>query len=111
MDGGGVIGCGGPNGGGSNSWRGDGYGTITGGTVWLRSYCSHNLWSSVVTQAVLTHELGHTMGLGHSDQNVSPHDTCRGDEDAAQMRSIVQNFTALGTTATAATPAAERLRH
>lgn len=98
MSGGGVIGCGGPNGvGGSNSWRGETYSTITSGTVWLRSYCSHNLWSSVITQAVLTHELGHTMGLGHSDQNVSTHDTCRGDEDAAQMRSYVQSSTALGT--------------
>jgi hypothetical protein len=97
LTGGGVIGCGGPNGGGSNTWRGDSYGTITGGTVWLRSYCSLNGFSSVITQAVLTHELGHTLGLGHSDQNVSIHDVCRGDEGVAQMRSSVQNFTALGT--------------
>jgi len=97
MSGGGVIGCGGPNGGGANSWRGDTYSTITGGEVWLRSYCSHNLWSSEITQAVLTHELGHTMGLGHSDQNVSTHDVCRGDEGTAQMRSIVQGFKTLGT--------------
>jgi hypothetical protein len=97
LTGGGVIGCGGPNGGGSNTWRGENYATITGGTVWLRSYCTLNGFSSVVTQAVLTHELGHTLGLGHSDQNVSPHDVCRGDEGSAQMRSTVQNFTTLGT--------------
>ena len=97
LSGGGVIGCGGPNGGGSNSWRGENYSTITGGTVWLRSYCTLNGFSSVTTQAVLTHELGHTLGLGHSDQNVSPHDVCRGDESLAQMRSTVQNFTTLGT--------------
>ncbi len=97
ISGSGVIGCGGPNGGDSNSWRGDNYSTITGGTVWLRSYCSMNGFSSVTTQAVLTHELGHTLGLGHSDQNVSSHDVCRGDESVAQMRSSVQGFTALGT--------------
>jgi hypothetical protein len=46
---------------------------------------------------VNTHELGHTLGIGHSDQNVSVHDVCRGDEDAAQMRSVVQHRTTLGT--------------
>ena len=94
---GGVIGCGGPNGGGSNSWRGDGYNTITGGTVWLRCYATLNAFGSVTTQSVLTHELGHTLGLGHSDQNVSAHDTCTGDEGLAIMRSYAQNRTTLGT--------------
>ncbi len=97
LSGAGVIGCGGPMGGGGNSWRGESYATIVGGTVELRSYCSTNLYGSATTQAVMTHELGHTLGLGHSDQAASPHDTCRGDEAAAQMRSIVQNRTTLGT--------------
>ena len=88
MAGGGVIGCGGPGGGGSNSWRGETYATITVGEVWLRAYCTLNLWDSITTQSVLTHELGHTLGLGHSDAGASPHDVCRGDEDAAQMRSL-----------------------
>jgi hypothetical protein len=96
LSGAGVIGCGGPGGGGSShTWRGDTYSTISGGTVELRSYCTTNLYGSAVTQSVLEHELGHTLGLGHSDQNVSVHDLCRGDEDAAIMRSIVQNYTPL----------------
>ncbi len=97
LSGGGVIGCGGPSGGGSNTWRGEGYSTIFGGTVELRSYCAANAFDTITTQAVLTHELGHTLGLGHSDQNVSAHDVCRGDEVAAQMRSSVQHRTTLGT--------------
>ena len=97
MAGSGVIGCGGPGGsGGSNAWRGETYGTITNGEVWLRAYCTLDLWDSITTQAVLTHELGHTLGLGHSDTGTSPHDVCRGDEDAAQMRSFVQHRTTLG---------------
>jgi hypothetical protein len=97
LSGAGVIGCGGPGGGGTNSWRGESYSTITGGEVWLRSYCSMDLYSSTITQSVLTHELGHTLGLGHSDQGASPHDVCRGDESLATMRATVQNRTTLGT--------------
>jgi hypothetical protein len=97
LAGGGVIGCGGPSGGAANTWRGEDYWVISGGEVWVRSYCTPNLYPSVVTQAVVTHELGHTLGLGHSDQGASPHDVCRGDEDAAQMRSMVQSRASLGT--------------
>jgi len=97
LAGGGVIGCGGPTGGAASAWRGESYMTITGGEVWVRSFCSLNLYPSAVYQAVVTHELGHTLGLAHSDQVASPHDVCRGDEDAAQMRSVVQSYTFLGT--------------
>jgi hypothetical protein len=97
LSGGGVIGCGGPAGGGTHTWRGESWATITSGEVWLRSYCSANGFDSITTQAVLTHELGHTLGLGHADTDASPHDVCRGDESLAQMRSSVQHRTTLGT--------------
>ncbi|MEO8431547.1 MAG: FG-GAP-like repeat-containing protein [Acidobacteriota bacterium] len=97
LSGAGVIGCGGPNGGGQHSWRGETYATIVGGTVELRAACSLNGYSSVITQSVLEHELGHTLGLGHPDQNVSAHDTCRGNENAAIMYSVAQNRVSLGT--------------
>ncbi len=97
MTGSGVIGCGGPGGSGSNAWRGETYATIRTGEVWLRAYCTPDLWDSITTQAVLTHELGHTLGLGHADAGASRHDVCRGDEAAAQMRSVVQHRTTLGT--------------
>ncbi len=93
----GVVGCGGPRGSGSHTWRSETYGTITGGEVWLRAYSSTNQLSSVVTESILLHELGHALGLGHSDQAASQHDTCRGDESAAIMRSSVQSRTTLGT--------------
>jgi hypothetical protein len=95
--GGGVIGCGGASGGGTHTWRGQSYFTITAGALWLRAYCSLNAFDSITTQAVLTHELGHTLGLGHPDQEVQPGDVCPGDENLAQMRSSVQHRTTLGT--------------
>ena len=94
----GVIGCGGPSGGGTHTFRGDTYNTTSGGEVWLRCYSSFNQVSSIVTQAVLTHELGHTLGLGHSDQNTSVHDTCgAADNSSAIMNSTVPARTTLGT--------------
>jgi len=97
VSGSGVVGCGGPRGGGNHTWRGESYATITWGEVWLRSYCSFNGFSSVITESILLHELGHALGLGHSDTDVSSHDVCRGDESAASMRSTVQNRRTLGT--------------
>jgi hypothetical protein len=98
LTGGGVIGCGGPTGvGGSNTWRGETYTNISQGVAELRASCVHNGFGSTITQSVITHELGHALGLGHSDQNVTAHDVCRGDEDAATMRAVVQTRTTLGT--------------
>ena len=88
----GVVGCGGPGGAsGSHTWRGDTYSSITWAHVEIRQTTGATCVSSGVFAAAVTHELGHTLGFGHSNQGASPHDVCRGDEDAAQMRSSVQS--------------------
>jgi PKD repeat protein len=90
--GGGVIGCGGPGGtSGSHTWRGETYGTISWAHVEIRQTTGPACISSSVFAAAVTHELGHTLGFGHSDQGASVHDVCRGDENSAQMRSSVQS--------------------
>jgi PKD repeat protein len=97
--GGGVIGCGGPGGtSGTHTWRGDTYGTISWAHLEIRQTTGPSCVSSAVFAAAVTHELGHTLGFGHADQGASAHDTCRGDESLAQMRSSVQSRgTSLGT--------------
>jgi hypothetical protein len=98
LSGGGVVGCGGPSSSGSHVWRGETYHTIISGEVSLRPYCTMNMLSSAETQSVIEHELGHTLGLGHSDQGtISPHDPCVGDESAAIMTAVSQGSTTLGT--------------
>lgn len=97
--GGGVAGCGGPAGiSSSHTWRGEVYGTITSGQVQIRQLTGAGCLSSNVFAAIVTHELGHTLGFGHSDQGTASQDLCPGDENAAQMRSTVQSRgTSLGT--------------
>lgn len=95
----GVIGCGGPSWSGTHVWRDETYRTIVGGHVEIRALTAGGCVSSGVFAATVTHELGHTLGFGHSNSGVtSSHDVCEGDENAAQMRSSVQSRgTALGT--------------
>ena len=97
--GGGVAGCGGPSGtGGTHSWRGETYRTIGSGHIEVRQLTGPSCLSSNVFAAIVTHELGHTLGFGHSDELVASQDVCSGDEAAAQMRSTVQSRgTSLGT--------------
>jgi PKD repeat protein len=81
----GVVGCGGPSGGGNHQWRDESYITITGGEVWIRCGIS-----SSIAEAVILHELGHTLGLGHSNQGTpSSHDACPSDNTTAVMASSV----------------------
>ncbi|MDQ5858931.1 MAG: hypothetical protein M3542_11735, partial [Acidobacteriota bacterium] len=88
----GVAGCGGPGGtSGSHSWRGDTYSSISWAHVEIRQTTAATCIAPGVFAAAVTHELGHTLGLGHSNQGASPNDVCRGDEDLAQMRSSVQS--------------------
>ncbi len=88
----GVVGCGGPGGtNGSHTWRGDTYASINWAHVEIRQTTGATCLSSGVFAAAVTHELGHTLGFGHSNQGASANDVCRGDEDLAQMRSSVQS--------------------
>ncbi len=88
----GVVGCGGPGGtSGTHSWRGDTYASISWAHVEIRQTTAATCIAPGVFAAAVTHELGHTLGFGHSNQGASPNDVCRGDEDSAQMRSSVQS--------------------
>jgi uncharacterized protein (DUF779 family) len=97
----GVIGCGGPSFAGTHTHLGNSYSTIQGGSVAVRCYSSMNPFgvavSSSLTQSVIAHELGHTLGLGHSDQNATALDVCRGDEATAIMTASSNGTTVLGT--------------
>lgn len=98
----GVVGCGGPDTFDTHPYTVAGvtetYTTIVGGEVWLRTYSTTNQINSTTTESILLHELGHTLGLGHSDEGTqSPYDVCPSNNGAATMRSSVQNRTSLGT--------------
>jgi len=73
---GGIIGMGGPNAGSSaGSFKGDGnYYAVTSGNIWMRKVTGGCYPWQTFRTAVL-HEVGHTLGLGHSDQAASIHST------------------------------------
>lgn len=88
---GGIIGLGGPNASPVNgTFRGDGtYYAATSGTVWMRQVTGGCYAWQTFRTAVL-HELGHTLGLGHSDQGASIHSTTTAEErSSAVMTSAV----------------------
>ncbi len=78
---GGIIGVGGPGAASSaGSFRGDGnYYAATSGTVWMRQITGGCYPWQTFRTAVL-HEVGHTLGLGHSDQGTSVHSTTTADQ-------------------------------
>ena len=73
---GGIIGLGGPgNVSSAGSYRGDhGYYAISSGNVWMRKVTG-GCYSWQTFRTAVLHEIGHTLGLGHSDQATSAHAT------------------------------------
>ncbi|HEX5855475.1 MAG TPA: hypothetical protein VFZ57_07625, partial [Thermoanaerobaculia bacterium] len=85
--GGGVIGLGGPNSGGSHSYAGGSWYTIVKGNLWMRAY-SCLMPASIFTN-VLAHELGHVLGFGHSDEGADARDTNTTNNCLATMKSCL----------------------
>jgi hypothetical protein len=88
---GGIIGLGGPGAASSaGTFKGDGnYYAATSGNVWMRKVTGGCYSWQTFGTAVL-HELGHTLGLGHSDQATSIHSTTTAAEwSSAVMVSAV----------------------
>ncbi len=91
----GIIGLGGPGGAtGPRPYRGDTtfYATQSGDVSMRKITCATGYSARTFKTAVM-HELGHTLGLGHPDEDVSTHSTTSsGDWDMAVMHSFVPAF-------------------
>jgi dual-action HEIGH metallo-peptidase len=88
---GGIIGLGGPGAASSTgSFKGDAnYSAVTSGTVWMRKITG-GCYSSKTFRTAVLHEVGHTLGLGHSDQAASLHSTAAASEaSSAVMASVI----------------------
>jgi PKD repeat protein len=88
---GGVIGYGGPGSAASApAFKGSGgYYAPSSGNVWMRKVTG-GCYSASTFRAAVLHELGHTLGLGHSDQGASTHSTTTAaDWNAAVMHSVI----------------------
>jgi PKD repeat protein len=88
---GGVIGYGGPGSSATDpAFKGSGgYYAPSSGNVWMRKVTG-GCYSAATFGAAVLHELGHTLGLGHSDQGASTHSTTStADWNAAVMHSVI----------------------
>ena len=90
--GGGVIGLGGPDGPtGPYTYRGDAtYYATQSGDVSMRKITCPTGYSARTFRTAVMHEIGHTLGLGHPDDDVSTHSTTASSSwSAAVMHSVV----------------------
>ncbi len=88
---GGIIGYGGPGTARSApAYKGEsGYFAAASGNVWMRKVTG-GCYSAATFRSAVLHELGHTLGLGHSDDGPSNHSsTSLSDRNAAVMHSVI----------------------
>ncbi|MEP6769327.1 MAG: PKD domain-containing protein [Acidobacteriota bacterium] len=88
---GGIIGYGGPGTARSApAFKGEsGYFASSSGNVWMRKVTG-DCYSAATFRSAVLHELGHTLGLGHSDDGPSGHSTTSvADRNAAVMHSVI----------------------